>query len=123
MPCWSLPLPGGLTSAPETSSPLAFEGHPALADKHAQAPVAPVHDAPSWSPRTSILTRGVAFCLLLNFLPMAFQKTAVTVEEFPSSHHVFHYALTHHWRFGIDLIDNVGPLGIFHYPVTYLGEG
>jgi hypothetical protein len=46
----------------------------------------------------------------------------ISVEHFMSSHHLFEHAYFNHFRFGIDLIDNVGPFGFLHYPNTYSGQ-
>lgn len=60
--------------------------------------------------------------IFLNLLPSAFVIEPVNVTHFFSSHHLFEYASHHGFRYGIDIIDNVGPYGYLHYPYTYAGN-
>ncbi|MDP1615186.1 MAG: hypothetical protein Q8L68_05255 [Methylococcales bacterium] len=68
------------------------------------------------------LPLNIAFWLLfVSLLPVVFVLDTVAVEHFFSSQHLFEYAFDHAFRFGQDLIDNVGPYGYLHYPYTYAG--
>lgn len=46
----------------------------------------------------------------------------VNIAHFFSSLHMFEYASHHGFRYGIDIIDNVGPYGYLHYPYIYAGS-
>lgn len=59
--------------------------------------------------------------ILCGLLPASFMIDSVGMDHFLSSHHIFEHAFKHDFRFGIDLIDNVGPYGFLHYPYTYAG--
>ena len=58
---------------------------------------------------------------ILTFPISAIQET-VTNNHFFSSIHLFEYKLRNESKFANQFIDNVGPLGTFHYPYLFSGE-
>lgn len=69
--------------------------------------------------RSYYLLLGAIF---LCMLPVCFILDTVGMGHFFSSHHLFEHAFFNHFRFGVDIIDNVGPYGFLHYPYTYAGQ-
>ena len=60
--------------------------------------------------------------LLILMLPLTLIRAVVTNEHFFSSIHLFEYNLINRRNFGNEFIDNVGPLGTFHYPYIFSGN-
>lgn len=60
--------------------------------------------------------------LLILMLPLTLIRAVVTNEHFFSSIHLFEYNLINRRDFGYEFIDNVGPLGTFHYPYIFSGN-
>lgn len=67
----------------------------------------------------NIILFSFVFALMV---PIAFTHDIMKIDHFYSSHHYFDYAAAHMWKFGSELVDNVGPLGFLHYPFTYTGN-
>lgn len=59
--------------------------------------------------------------IFLNLLPGGFSRDTVDIGHFFSSIHMFEYDFFHHFQFGVNIIDNVGPYGYLHYPYVYTG--
>lgn len=70
----------------------------------------------------SRLINSVIFLLIfLALISAGFVSEIVDLGHFRSSISLFEFAFNNNFRFGIDLIDNVGPYGYLHYPSVYSG--
>jgi hypothetical protein len=57
--------------------------------------------------------------LALNFVRLP--KIAVNNTHDPGSHMAFEFYAKHHYQFGVDVVQNVGPYGYLSYPYDYSG--
>ena len=64
---------------------------------------------------------SIFLLIFINLIPGGIVRESVNVDHFYSSIHMFEYAFSNRFQFGIDIIDNVGPYGYLHYPYIYTG--